>query len=401
MNLRSHFLCVPILAALLATSTGAHARTWHVTVNGTGDAPTIQAAVDSAADGDIVLVAAGNYNWGNQGGTIAGMIFIPETGPNLTIISESGPEVTILDAQLQGRVLAHQGETSLTLEGFTITRGISTSWGEDFGGGVLTHKASTIVRNCIFTYNHARMGGGLWYGGFGTVTVEDCVFEHNTADQGGGAVFLINSPFATTVSIIRSSVMRNNSVLSGSVTGGGAIGSYNIRFEVEDCLLIGNEAAAAGGAIDNSNGGPNVVRGCTVVQNSAQNGGGISSTGSGVLTVENCIVTENDGNDPVFADGTSSVDVTCTDIYGNYPGDWTGHVAGQLGINGNFSQDPIFCTSSAKPFGLKKSSPCAPGKHPDGYGCGLIGAFPVVCGAAIPIAVQEKSWGAIKTLYRD
>ena len=38
-----------ILAALLFLPTDTSARTWHITPDGTGDAPTIQAGVDSAA----------------------------------------------------------------------------------------------------------------------------------------------------------------------------------------------------------------------------------------------------------------------------------------------------------------------------------------------------------------
>jgi len=38
---------------------GAVSRTWYVRNDGTGDAPTIQAAVDSAAAGDTVLIGLG------------------------------------------------------------------------------------------------------------------------------------------------------------------------------------------------------------------------------------------------------------------------------------------------------------------------------------------------------
>jgi hypothetical protein len=52
-----------VLALLLVlVSMGpALARTWHILPDGNGDAPTIQAAVDSSAHGDTVLVAPGTY----------------------------------------------------------------------------------------------------------------------------------------------------------------------------------------------------------------------------------------------------------------------------------------------------------------------------------------------------
>ena len=44
---------------------GAFSRTWYVRNDGTGDAPTIQAAVDSASSGDTVLVGPGTYSSAN------------------------------------------------------------------------------------------------------------------------------------------------------------------------------------------------------------------------------------------------------------------------------------------------------------------------------------------------
>ena len=48
-------------ASLLLTATPSLARTWYITPDGTGDAPTIQAGVDSSAAGDTVEVACGTY----------------------------------------------------------------------------------------------------------------------------------------------------------------------------------------------------------------------------------------------------------------------------------------------------------------------------------------------------
>jgi hypothetical protein len=46
----------PLLLLSLAAQT-AHARTWHVLNDGSGDAPTVQAGINSSSVGDTVLLA--------------------------------------------------------------------------------------------------------------------------------------------------------------------------------------------------------------------------------------------------------------------------------------------------------------------------------------------------------
>jgi len=51
--------------------------------------------------------------------------------------------------------------------------------------------------------------------------------------------------------------------------------------------------------------------------------------------------------------------LSCCDIYGNAGGDWVGCIAGQLGVNGNICEDPLFCDSQNLDFTLYADSPCA------------------------------------------
>ena len=48
-----------LMVLFLALAGAANARTWLINATGTGDAPTIQAGVDSAAAADTVLLADG------------------------------------------------------------------------------------------------------------------------------------------------------------------------------------------------------------------------------------------------------------------------------------------------------------------------------------------------------
>jgi hypothetical protein len=92
-------------------------------------------------------------------------------------------------------------------------------------------------------------------------------------------------------------------------------------------------------------------------------------------------------------------EVFCCDIYGNQEGDWVGCIAGQYGVNGNFSACPSFCSMDAWDFRLCNESPCLPGNHPDGYDCGLIGALGEGC-ACGPTETEPTTWSGIKAVYR-
>ena len=48
-------------------------------------------------------------------------------------------------------------------------------------------------------------------------------------------------------------------------------------------------------------------------------------------------------------------------------------------------------------FTLQADSPCAPGNHPSGASCGLIGAAPVGCGT---VSAHRITWSRLKSSYR-
>lgn len=174
-----------------------------------GDAPTIQAAIELAEDGDRILVAAGTW-----------LERIDFLGKDLVLESVAGPEATVIDGEdVPGWVVVVGAGTDgdSAIRGFTITggRGSVGSGGDGPGGGITVSGATFLIEDCVVTGNTGIdgagistsggsvtvrdatvsgnagfHGGGLWTGG-GTIVIEDSAFEGNTAGfSGGGASFV-------------------------------------------------------------------------------------------------------------------------------------------------------------------------------------------------------------------
>ena len=83
-------LCSMVLIAMAAVPVSA--ATWHIYADGSGDAPTITAAVAAAAAGDSILVFAGTYYEHDI-----------DVTKQLFIVGVAGEMSTIIDAQTLGR----------------------------------------------------------------------------------------------------------------------------------------------------------------------------------------------------------------------------------------------------------------------------------------------------------
>jgi len=439
---------IVLLGAVLAFLLGSRAvdsRTWHITPDATGDAPTIQAGIDSAAAGDDVLLAVGTYTWTSQGTSGTSMIRLK---PGVWLHSEGGAPETLLDAQEQGRVMLLQDAgNAVRIEGLTLQNGRSRPGFEFAGGaGILALGATepTIVSsviqnniafdppngggvycnvatitNCTFLDNGAYRGGG---GGLlcGAATVSDCVFKRNGAGDGGAG-----GAIATSSATIENCFFEDNGVASGTLAPGGAIvagGSVSINL----CIFVNNVAFGLfgeGGAISFDE-GPGVVRNSLFFRNAARGpgpnrGGAIGARRQAFPLIENCTILGSSGyhsegiggiwleaggtiRNVIIANTTEgqacggSGTWICCNLFGNVLGDT---ICGTDG-GGNFSADPQFCSGAPLTdlnVGLQVDSPCAPGNHPDGNACGLIGARPVACGT---VSVESPTWSEVKSLYR-
>jgi hypothetical protein len=150
--------------------------------------------------------------------------------------------------------------------------------------------------------------------------------------------------------------------------------------------LVGNVIAIT---IDTSYG--------VTVQNNTLDG--IGTEGLTIVSYSDPAVSRNIISRIRFAircDPTTSPTFECNNVYDAYRR-YTS-CPDQTGLNGNFALDPQYCgIDDSGNYFLQSDSPCAPGNHPDGYDCGLIGALPVNCGT---VDVQTETWGTIKSLYK-
>lgn len=382
-------ITIHVLAIAIVTS-GALAGTWNIFPDGSGDAPTIQAGIDSASTGDAVVLADGTFSGdGNRD--------IDFLGKAITVRSQSGdPHLCIIDcegtASESHRGFAfHSGEgADAVLEGLTVENGYWLEGGKQGGGIYCTAGSSPTIRDLRLVGNVAAdEGGGLYCDGGSSPVVLRVEFRSNRAYNGGGLYW-----FGGVSNVSECLFVSNHA----SVSGGGGDWRYLESGMLDHLVFSENRSAGTGGGALLYRGAAIQLSNSTFVGNRAVWGSGVFRDGSRVVTLSNVIIAyglESEG----LLDPWEHIQLSCCDIFGNEGGDWVGSIADQLGIDGNFSACPSFCSLETGDYHLCDQSPCAPGNHPAGDDCGLIGALDVGC-ACGPSKTESSSWGGIKGLYR-
>ena len=171
---------VTFLGVLHVTTLQAEAQ---VTLSVPSDFPTIQSAIDAAANGGTVFVAPGTY-----------LEKINFHGKAIAVRSEEGPTVTMIDGGGFGTVVTFEsGEIATSaLEGFTIRNGNAS-----FGAGMTMSGTSPTIIGNIFEFN-TQGGGGFGAGIGGNVSsplIERNIFRNNSCDNQflSGVVSFVNS----------------------------------------------------------------------------------------------------------------------------------------------------------------------------------------------------------------
>ncbi len=315
---------------------------------------SIQEVIDSARDGDVILVSAGTY-----------LEIIDFRGKAITVKSESGPAETVLDGNGVGSVVTFQsGETrSSVLEGFTITGGEAT-FGAGIrcvrsssptirnneirenrailsGGGIALIRSHPLIEGNRILENEARMrGGGICCGEESDPVISTNTIRGNTALHVGGAVCWSDSLGRFVENDVRANralvggaiycaeeampELRGNFISSNTASHsyGGAIFIGGASPRIIDNWVVGNKATTYGGGIHIAWDSPVELDGNVIAGNQAPRGGGICLREAWPI-LHNVIVWGNEAGNGVqlHIEHDAAFEIYDSVIAGGHPGE--------------------------------------------------------------------------------
>ena len=343
---------------------------------------TIQTAIDSASDGDTVLVAAGTYNESinyNGKNIIVGSLYL--TTQDTSYISS-----TIIGGDSSGSIVLFESfeDSTAVLNGFTFQNIIFNSGDElqtiininesspkiinnrfdnfylfqDVESAVIyCENSNSLIMNNEFT--NGSVGNGYVLGGFILSKNSNVTIKNNRIENGyvGFA-----EPSGYIVSVNSDNIIESNVIINPSM-GYCVICAAISILDGSNCILRNNfifQAYGDGyGAVVASQ-SQYVSHNNTFVSNS-RGYANLSSDG----IVSNDIIYGS--SNAVYLDGNSTIQVSYSDIEGGWEG------------VGNIDANPLFCNPDSSDYTIAENSPCV-GTGEDGEN---MGAFGVGCGIQV------------------
>ena len=379
---------------------------------------TIQAAIDSAGDYDIIGVGDGVYAGpGNRD--------IDFLGKPVMVVSTGGAARCVINCQDQAYGFVFQsGESPLSvIDGLTITDGdeaavrvrgacptIQNCIITDNDSGIDCVSSSPEIKNCTISRSIAFAGIYLDYASplvtgcdifdntaqcgvycqtYSFPLVSDCRLRRNAGWNGGG---LECRPAGSHPTLLNCFITDNTAYDDG----GGIDCHPTASATVRNCTLSGNEAVDEGGGARCTGTTPVLFVGCRIVGNTSPQGGGIqvdsdtrvilqscfvrnnrAERGAGVfvndnalLHMDNCTVADNIATNGggLYASGGTSLVSNCI-LWDNQPGQIATNTPALLSVSysciasgyvgtANIDTDPLFATSYGPTLRLKAASPC-------------------------------------------
>ena len=297
-------------------------------------ATTLPTAMEKAADGDKICVAAGTYtpltlinggesekertfeihsNFTIEGGYPANATTgaVADPANNETIFDGLGSAYHVVV------VSASQDQNPAVLKNITITGGRTHTANQQtyrqagenmvdvgLGGGLYIGKANFVMENCRVIANAAALAAGCYITPGADVTFRNCVFQSNSADSNGGGIWNAGG----TVHMYDCTIAQNTCAQQAagyySIDSAGTITVsriYNTTFYGNDCTQKNEKRS--GGALYIRAGSDAVFVNCTFTGNKAGWGAAISGHGTGQepaklskTTFFNCTITGNHAN---------------------------------------------------------------------------------------------------------
>jgi hypothetical protein len=233
---------------------------------------TVQAAVDAAAPGDEIRVAAGTYTDVHvrprsdvtTTGVVTQSVYLTKT---LTILGgynsdfsvrDPAANATILDAQGEGRVLYITGAITPTIEGLRLTGGDASGMDgyeyygtHDAGGGVYVLTATvTLMDNKIYNNAATYGGGGVFLSHSDGRLIDNQITENRVSDGGGAGVFFYKGAPS----------LESNQVLSNTSDNlGGGVYIFSTDALLKGNTIGANSANSLGGGLDVASCSPTLV----------------------------------------------------------------------------------------------------------------------------------------------